>query len=83
MGKIESYIVDEKETDLVTKSKHLAELATVLGTLWLKRSATQSTFFGHALTDLPPNTHYLVNYLLPGGFWIWLTHLQQQSQTKR
>lgn len=43
---------DTKKMDL-----HVAKLSKVLKTLWLKRDAENSRFFGHALTLVPSNTH--------------------------
>jgi len=69
MGKTHKRIVDGKEPDLLVREKYLRTLTTVLGTLWLKRSATQSTFFNHTLTDVQPNTHQNIDCPLPSRFF--------------
>jgi len=51
------------------KKNYITMLMTVLETLWLKRSATQSTFFNYALTDISPNIHYSINCSLSDRFY--------------
>jgi len=65
MGKMHDRIVAGKETDRNTMNRHIKLLTDVLGTLWLKRSATRSLFFGNPLTEVIANTHYVINCPLP------------------
>jgi len=69
MRKTHKHIIDEKKPDLLVREKYLKTLTTVLETLWLKHSATQSTFFNHTLTDVQLNTHQNIDCPLLSRFF--------------
>jgi len=68
MKKMHKHIVNEKKLNVIVKRKYLTNLTTILNTLWLKRSATQFTFYEHSLTDVPLNTHQSIDCLLLNWF---------------
>lgn len=53
---------------MLSQSTHMAKLQQILSTLWLKRSADTSTFFGKPLTEPIPNRHHIVECPLPAKY---------------
>jgi len=68
MRKMHKRIVDRKKLNVIVKRKYLMNLTTVLNTLWLKRSASQFTFYEHSLTDVSLNTHQSIDCSLLNWF---------------
>lgn len=82
MGITHKRIVYQKETNKVAMENYVKQWTVVLGTLWLKRSATRSAFFGHTLTNVPLNTHHRVSCQLPPRFYGLSTPRLPPSQAK-
>ncbi len=68
MRKMHKHIVNKKKLNVIVKRKYLTNLTTVLNTLWLKRSASQFTFYKHSLTDVSLNTHQSIDCSLLNWF---------------
>ena len=62
-------LVKRKETNKGIIDKHIANLAVVLETLWLKRNAETSRFFDYALVKIPSNHHQKMKCTLPEEFY--------------
>ena len=58
-----------KEINKEIIDKHVANLAVVLETLWLRRNAETSRFFGHALVKIPSNHHQVIKCTLFKEFY--------------
>ena len=58
--------MDGNNANLV--AAHTKDLSVLLQTLWLRRTAVISMFFGQKLTDVEPGTHLVVECGLPKKF---------------
>lgn len=68
MGKKHERIVAGREDQQIVINQYVKLLTEVLGTLWLKRSTMQSTFFGYPLTQIIPNEHIDIDCILPDKY---------------
>lgn len=59
---------EKQGVHMLSQSTHVAKLQQILSTLWLKRSADTSTFFGKPLTEPIPNRHHIVECPLPAKY---------------
>lgn len=65
MSKIHERLVKKGKSDPKEVEDYIHKLTVVLSTLWIRRSAESSTFFGQPLVELPANTHQVIHVKFP------------------